>query len=462
MLTYVFDKEIKKPLYIQLYECLKSDIVTGILQSGEKLPSKRSLAEHLGISKVTVETAYSMLLSEGYIYSESKRGYYVEADLSLHPLNKKSEVSNSFEYHKRYRIDLSSNTVPPEQFPFDTWAKIMRNICLDYREELLRPVPNGGAFCLREALSDYLFEHRGIVASPYQIIIGSGSGYLYGVITGLIGKDKVYGVENPSYRGIYKSYTSNGVLCVPVSVDEGGVSLADAVEKKPDVLHISPSHNFPTGVVTGPKRRREILSALYSGDERYIVEDDFDSELRFSGQPIPTLYASDNSGRVIYMNTFSKTIAPSVRISYLVLPESLAQKYYSVFPDEICPVPSFEQYALASFISDGYFERHLRRNKKYYKTLGGKLKDIYYASEVSKRSEIIESEAGLHFFIKLYCGIDDSVIKDKLAEKDINCSFYSDYLFAPEEKDLHKLLVNYSGLSQEDFSVFLTELNSVF
>ncbi len=455
------DKSLKTPLYLQLYTFLRDDIVAGVIDGGERLPSKRAFAEHLGVSKITVETAYSMLISEGYVYSLSKKGYYAEKNLILHPAVIKASAAAEAESAQTFLMDLSSNTVPPGQFPFMVWAKIMRNICLDYREELLLPVPYNGALCLREAICGYLSGQRGISASPSQIVIGSGSEYLYGIIVRLLGEDKLYAVENPSYGRIKSSYTQNRASCVSIQLDSEGVDIHSLEKVNPDVLHISPSHNFPTGIVTSLRRRRDILSALYADEGRYIIEDDYDSELRFSGKPIPTLYSSDASGRVIYMNTFSKTIAPSVRISYLVLPEKLAERYREIASESGCPVPSFEQYALAGFISDGYFERHLRRNKKYYKALRDKLIAIYNADEISGRSSITESDAGLHFFINLKTEKSDAYIKNALFDRRINCSFYSDYTYEPAESCPHKLLVNYSGLSPESFSVFLTELDKI-
>ncbi len=461
MLTYIFDKTKKAPLYIQLYEKMRDDILSGAIAGGDKLPSKRAFAEHLGISKVTVEAAYSLLISEGYVYSLEKRGYYAEKDVGL-PEHRGGEVPVSRETEsERFLIDLSSNIVPPGQFPFTVWAKLMRNVCLDYRDELLLPMPYNGAKCLREAISGYLYEQRGMSVSPDRILIGSGSEYLYGVIVKLLGKDRVYAAEDPAYRRIHSSYAHSGVRCISVPVEKEGVDIKAPAVKKADVLHISPSHNFPTGIAASPKRRREITDALSRGEIGWIIEDDFDSELRFSGKPVPTLYSADRTGRVIYMNTFSKTIAPSIKISYLVIPDALAEKCREEVSHGGCPVPSFEQYTLAEFISGGFFERHISRNRKYYRTLRDRLLEVYYSSALADKSAIEEADAGLHFFINLKTDKGDDVIKKQLAQEGIKSSFLSDYLSKPDAQSAHRLLVNYSGLSPADFSQVLNALNKL-
>ncbi len=452
MVTYVFEKNKGEPLYRQLYEFLRNDIISGVLAGGTKLPSKRAFADHLGVSKVTVEGAYSLLISEGYVYSLAKKGYFVEDSVDIKPhAAGKAHASVKEEESKKYAVDLSSNTVPPGQFPFSVWSKLMRNVCLDYRDELLLPMPYNGAENLRESIAEFLFEQRGMNVLPSQIIIGSGSEYFYSVIVRMLGNDLIYAVEDPCYRRIALSYAQNGVERVPVPIDKGGIITEKLKELNPDVLHISPSHNFPTGTVTGPRRRKEILNAFFGANGKYIIEDDFDSELRFNGKPIPTLYSSDPESRVIYMNTFSKTLAPSIRISYMVVPSSLAERCRSVVSAGGCPVSSFEQYTLAGFISKGYFERHLNRNRKYYKCLRDSLISAYKDNPISKLSEIEESDAGLHFFIKLYTDMDDEKVKTGLENAGIKVSFLSDYVACPSKETQHRLLVNYSGLTVDGF-----------
>lgn len=450
MLTYTFDKENSKPLYEQLYRFIRNDILSGVINGNEKLPSKRQLAEHLNISKVTVENAYSLLVSEGYVYSKEKVGYFAESGLTTPiPIEFNGENHSLEKRNNKYDVDLVSNTVPPAQFPFTTWAKLMRNICLEKSEELLKPIEFKGAVCLRQSISRYLYEERGMKISYEDIIIGAGSEYLYGIIGIILGKKKCVAVECPTYPKILNSYKSNEIKTLNLNMDSEGVVISELNNKECNIIHISPSHNFPTGIVTSPKRRQEILTWLSNQKDRYVIEDEFDSELRITGKPIPTLYSTDKSKRVIYLNTFSKTIAPSVRISYCVLPHDLTLKAEEIFNRSSCTVSSFEQYTLSSFIDNGFFERHINRNRKYYKNLREELYNDLKEKN-SKKLKFIDSQAGLHFMIEIKTNVSDKKLKQILEKNIIKASFYSDYCKTnPIE---HILLVNYSGLNVKQFS----------
>lgn len=457
MLTYELNKSKGKPLYEQLYNCIREDIITGKEKGGTKLPSKRKLAEHLDISKVTVENAYSLLLAEGYIYSKEKSGYFIEEDISV-PLAdyKESETVNE---NSNFKIDLLSNSVPSQHFPFNTWSKLMRNVCLDYTDELLQSIPFRGVYQLRKSISRYLYEERGVTVSPEDIIIGAGSELLYSYIIKLLPENSIIGCEDPSYPKIIKTYQAENVLVKTINLDDNGIDIIKLKNSQCNVAHISPSHNFPTGIVTSAKRRQELLTWLNEDKNRYIIEDDFDSELSFSGKPIPTLFSTDNSGRVIYMNTFSKTIAPSVRIGYAVLPHSLIKKAKILFNDNSCTVSSFEQYTLSKFIDDGYFERHINRTRRYYKNLKKELITCYNNSEIRNKSTLIESVAGLHFVLELNTELSDNEFKSLLKSKEIKASFYSDY--AKNNPSEHLLLINYSGICTEDFREVLNSLQEI-
>ena len=465
MLTYTFDRGSKVPLYEQLYNFIKADIISGVISGGEKLPSKREFASHLGISKVTVEAAYGALTDEGYVTSVEKKGYYCENNLAI-PADTGSRPAGNNHYTlpvnetqsgSEYLIDLSSNSVPRDQFPFSVWSHLMRSIIADYSLELLNPIPYNGIPKLREAIAGYLFSERGMSVSPECIFIGSGSEYLYTRITKLLGPGRVFGTENPCYPKITRIYGMNNVRCVPVDIGEDGID-ADALRRTDiDVLHISPSHNFPTGFTMSAKTRHDIIAWANSGD-RYIVEDDFDSELRFGGRPLPPLQTLDTQGKVIYINTFSKTISPSLRIGYMILPVPLAKRYGELFSFNACTVPSFEQYTLSEFIEKGYFERHISRTKKYYELLRKSLLEEYRLHGLSKKSKLIEADAGLHFILKLKTRKGEKQIKDELAAKGIKAAFISEYCHAPSAvpgRYRHNLLINYSGIDPEKFRTVL-------
>ena len=464
MLTYDLTKADNKALYIVLYELIRDDILSGKIAGNEKLPSKRTLSEHLGVSKITVENAYSLLLSEGYIYSVEKRGYYAETDLAKPAAIRKEygetvSEGESEDVTVRQAVNFSSNTIPAELFPFSVWSSLIRKTISDNKENLLLPVPFNGAYYLRKAISDYLSAERGVNVSPGRIIIGAGSEYLYSLLVKLIGKDTAVAIEDPSYPKTAFMYEYFGAATVRCPLDNNGISISKLRESGVKAVHLSPSHNFPTGIITSPKRMAELSRWLGEDDSRYIIEDDFDSELRFTGRPVLPFISSDTTGRVIYINSFSKTIAPSVRMSYMVIPDSMVELTKNISGYSSCTVPSFEQYTLAEFIAQGYFSRHLSRARRYYKNLRKSLLDIYYSDPVSEKSVIIEGGAGLHFFLKLSTGVSESDIKQMLLDDGIRVSFLSDYSFF--NKNDKMLLINYSGIKTEEFVVLLNKLHKI-
>ena len=331
MITYNFTNIGSDSLYEYLYKCIKNDILQGNIIPGEKLPSKRSFAKNLGISVITVENAYDQLAAEGYIYSMPKRGFYVtdfKKAIEIEKKNITKEMVPLTSGDSGYLADFSSNQTQSELFPFTIWKKMVREVLNENQMQLMTNPPCGGILYLREAIATYLKEFRGMTVLPEQIIIGAGTEYLYGLLIQLFGKDKIYAVENPGYRKISQIYKSHQVQCEYINMNDDGVNVSELEEKKADILHITPSHHYPTGIVMPISRRYELLSWASKGENRYIIEDDYDSELRLSGQPIPTLQSIDVSDKVIYMNTFTKTLSSTVRISYMVLPGHLLDQFY--------------------------------------------------------------------------------------------------------------------------------------
>ena len=341
MLTYDFEKRGKMSLYEYLYNCIKNDILSGKIKAGEKLPSKRTMAKNHNISVITVENAYAQLLVEGYIFSKEKRGYFaseisgqylnnggingnkekiVETKVSLKSRQIKKKIQDT---KKQWLVDFNSNHIMYDSFPFSIWSRIMRQTLLDRENSFLSsPLPNG-VVELREAIANHLMEFRGMEVDAENIIIGAGTEYLYSIIVQLLGRDSVIAVEDPGYRKIGKVYESNGVECLHLPIDNSGIQTKALLGKKIDAVHISPSHHFPTGRVMPVSRRQHLIHWAIENNG-FIIEDDYDSEFRFSGRPIPTMVGMDKE-RVIYMNTFSKTLAPSIRIAYMVLPDRLME-----------------------------------------------------------------------------------------------------------------------------------------
>lgn len=441
MLTYQLKKQPGLPLYESLYRGIREDILSGRLSPGEKLPSKRALAQHLEVSKITVETAYSQLLSEGYIRSAEKVGYFVEAvEQPLHPTR---YVREEVENEPPPILDLTANG--PAHFPFSVWSRLQREVMLDYGEKLLKPLHNQGSPALRCAIARHLARFRGIGVAPENIVIGAGTDFLYNLLIQLLGRDKIYGVEDPGYEKIRKIYTAGGVECVSAIMDERGV-LPQALGRA-QVLHISPAHHFPTGLVTPLSRRQELMDWAERADG-YIIEDDYDSEFRFHARPMPALQALDRQGRVIYLNTFSKSLAPSIRVGFMVLPPALMAVFREKLGFYSCTVPSFEQYTLAQFLDRGYFEKHINRMRKFYRARRDRVVAALESCPYAQRMTILEQDAGLHFLVRVETSLSDAALAARFSEAGIRVRCLTDF-YHEEMESGHCLVVNYSGLEEE-------------
>jgi len=453
MLTYELKKSPGVPLYEALYRCIREDILSGVLSPGEKLPSKRALAQNLEVSKITVETAYNQLLSEGYIRSQEKVGFFVEA-VERRAIPLPEYPVQSAQTQRQDLLDLTANAT--EQFPFSVWSRLQREVMLDYGERLLSPLPNRGIPELRQAISDHLRDFRGMHVAPENILIGAGTDFLYNLLIQLLGRDKIYAVEEPGYGKIRRVYAAGGVKCISAPMDEKGVcpeKITDA-----DVLHCSPSHHFPTGLVTPVSRRMELLA--WAGKDKWIIEDDYDSEFRFDAHPKPAMQSLDHAGRVIYMNTFSKSLAPSIRISYMVLPPALMRQFQRHLGFYSCTVPSFEQYTLARFLSRGYFEKHINRMRKFYKNRRNALVSLLEACGFSDKLTILEQHAGLHFLLRVDTPLTDRELTGRLEELGIRVRALSDY-YHENRQDTHCLVINYSGLKAERLENAIRTLENV-
>ena len=453
MLTYELKKSPGVPLYEALYRCIRADILSGVLPAGEKLPSKRALAQNLEVSKITVETAYNQLLAEGFIRSQEKVGYFVEA-VEHHTGSVPEPKADRKPEIREYLLDLTANGT--EHFPFSVWSRLQREVMLDYGEKLLAPLPNQGIPELREAIAHHLAAFRGMHVDPENILIGAGTDFLYNLLIQLLGRDKVYAVEEPGYGKIRKIYAAGGVACISAHMDSRGVipgSLKDA-----DVLHCSPSHHFPSGLVTPVSRRRELLN--WAREDKWIIEDDYDSEFRFDAHPKPAMQTMDGGSRVIYMNTFSKSLAPSIRISYMVLPGALMAEFRRRLGFYSCTVPSFEQYTLARFLSRGHFEKHINRMRKFYKQRRNAVVSLLEKCAFSEYLTILEQDAGLHFLLQVKTPLTDRQLTEGLAKAGIRIRALSEYYHDARE-DMHCLVVNYSGIKEEDLVKALNALENI-
>lgn len=352
-MKYMIHRQNAEAVYLQLYRQVRQDIVKGILSYGTKLPSKRILAEELSISIITVEHAYSLLCDEGYVEARQRSGYFV-----------------IFRPDHGFAEPVELVLLPPTphkgeetEFPFSVLTKTMRRVMNDYGEAILEISPGTGCQELRDAICQYLARSRGVCVSPEQVILGSGSEHLYTLVLSLLGKDRHYAIEAPSYHKIEQVYCASGVSFSMLPLGSEGIESRALWSCEGDVLHISPYRSYPSGVTASASKRHEYLCWVSKG-ERYIIEDDFQSEFSLSRTPEDTLFSQSDGERVIYMNSFSKTISPSLRVAYMVLPQTLVPLYRDRLGFLSCTVPTFQQLVLASLLRGGEFERHINRVRR--------------------------------------------------------------------------------------------------
>ena len=465
MITIDFSKRGSEGLCDFLSSSLRAQISGGILRADEKLPSKRALASHLGVSVITVQNAYEQLIDEGYIYSIEKKGFFV-TDIAFNkhddfapdgapedyaPPASQNALKNLKSALARaktdYFVDFRNNATNVERFPFSQWAHVMRSVLKSGDEKLLQRQGVNGVFELRQAISRHLVEFRNLNVLPEQILIGAGTESLYSMLVQFFGRDKTYAVENPGYHKVAKIFELNGASVIPVKIDEQGITPKNLIQNKIDVVHLSPSHHFPTGKVMPIRRRLELLQWANDASDRFIIEDDYDSEFRFNGKPLPTLFSSDHNGRVVYVNTFSKTISPSFRISYMVLPAAIALDFQKKLGLYSCSVSAFEQYTLAQFINDGFYANHLIRMKNYYRNLRNSLIYALENSSFKGLIQISEEEAGLHFLLSFNTAKTQE-LKAAFSDQSLNLPLLSEFYY-DAETETSTFVINYSALQKE-------------
>ncbi len=467
MLTYDLEKRGNKTLYEYLYGCIRSDILGGKIQPDEKLPSKRTLAKNMDISIKTVENAYEQLLVEGYVRAEEKRGYFVNGVEGRTvtgkpmpgPADKKTAEAQGKE---EWFADFTSNYKVYEKFPFSTWAKIMRETLSYHDAELLEMVPTQGIEPLRREIARHLYEFRGMEVSPHQIVVGAGTEYLYGRLIQLLGRNGIYALENPGYLKMTRLYKNHGLSYRYVEIDGQGIRPGELRESGANVVHVSPGNHFPVGFVMPVLRRQELLE--WAGEERgrYIIEDDYDSEFRLNVRPVPAMQTLDTEHRVIYLNTFARTLFPSVRVGYMVLPPKLLERYQETVSFYSCSVSAVEQYTLASFMEKGYFERHIRRVKLYYREKRDELLKEFRLSSLWKKSSMIEENAGTRFLLRVDTPLTDSQIKWCAGQQGLNLSCLSEYCHGQVDGMDRVILISYGDIPKERMREAVKRLSVIF
>lgn len=354
-MKYYITEENSKAAYLQLYEQLRKDIVSGIYAYGTKLPSKRILAEETGVSVITVQHSYAILCDEGYVESRQRSGYFV--------IYKESDFISTVEIGDNIALHEIKRQHMKNEFPFSVMAKTMRRVLSEYGEDILVKSPNQGCMELRKAIASYLGRSSGITVKPEQIMIGSGAEYLYSLIAQLLGKNRRFALESPSYEKISRVYEANGVVFDMLKMGRDGIKSSELEKTEATVLHITPFNSFPSGITASASKRSEYIQWAKKRNG-YIIEDNYDSELTVSKKNVDTVFSLAGETPVIYLNTFSETIAPSMRVGYMVLPETLIHEFENKLGFYSCTVPMFEQYVLAELINNGDFERHINRTRR--------------------------------------------------------------------------------------------------
>ena len=404
------------PIYEQIYEFIKNEIKNGQILPDTKLPSTRRLSQSLKISRTTVVNAYEQLLAEGYLRSRGGSGYIVNKLDDMDILKRvpdNGERSHSIlsvcktdSMEDDNLIDFSPTKIDSKSFPYASWRSIARKVFSSEKEDVFIAGDKQGEFGLRTGIADYLHTARRVVCSPSNIIVGAGSEYLILLLGLLLGKRNI-ALENPGYiraKEIFKSMLWN---VLSVDMDDEGISIDMLESTDADICYLMPANQYPTGVIMPINRRRELISWCYEKSDRYIIEDDYDSEFRFVGKPIPAMQGLDPS-KIIYMGTFSKAIAPAIRVAYMVLPEKLMEEYESKLKFLSCTVPRSDQNILETFIKEGYFERHLNRMRTNYRIKRDAL--IESIRNNLPQAKVFENNSGLHILLTLEHMSEEEVI----------------------------------------------------
>ncbi|MGB3260810.1 PLP-dependent aminotransferase family protein [Paenisporosarcina sp.] len=443
------DKSSSTPLYEQLYREMKEAIIRGDLVVGTKLPSKRQLAEFLTLSQTTIELAYGQLVAEGFIKAVARSGYYVEQVEELALADEIRLKHDQPEVIKHtYSIDFNSGRIDTSSFPFNQWRKYAKDVLDETSRDLLLLGHPQGDVELRQEIANYIYSSRGVRCTAKQIVIGSGTEQLMPLLIRLLGKQVVFAIENPGYPMTHHIFANYDRETVAVPVDEDGMQVAELEKKQASVAYVTPSHQFPTGAILSASRRVQLLNWASAKEGRYIIEDDYDSEFRYVGKPIPSLQGMDQSERVIYISTFSKSLMPSLRIAYFVLPMHLLHAYRKTFPYYSSTVPRLDQHVLAQFMRDGHFSKHLNRMRKLYRK---KLEKLTQVLEAFKPSVHISGEqAGMHIVLTVDSEATDRELVELAKQKDIRVYALSDYHQSTQNiPSKPQVLIGFGGFEEE-------------
>ncbi len=458
LITPILKTDSKMPIYQQLYNFLKKEIQSGSIPFGTKLPSKRKLASYLGISQNTIQSAYDQLIEEGYIKAIEKTGFFVcQLDHLQHLMLTPAKESAPANGQQSAAYDYSYHGVDIPTFPFTIWRRLMKEVINEYDPELLVPGDSLGDSGLRRAIAVYLHQSRGVNCKAHQVIISSGTEMLFQSLIQLFGKEFIYGIENPGYEKLNQLFYGNRANFSAIPIDDYGMQPEYIQKSNANVLCITPAHQFPSGQIMPINRRIQLLNWANQAPDRYLIEDDYDSEFKYSGRPIPALQGLDTNEKVIYMGSLSKSLSPTLRVSYMVLPEHLMERYHENLSYLLCPVPIFEQKTLRRFIEEGYFERHLNKMRNIYRRKREILADTMLKTSCPIR--VLGADAGLHVMVK----VDNHMSEEQLIASALrqgvkvygSSKYYYDKALLPKQP---AIILGYAVISEEEIRASIPRL----
>ncbi len=447
-------------LYDQIYHGIKSEIHKGKLKMGDKLPSTRKLSDHLKVSRSTVALAYDQLVAEGYIEAVSCKGFFVAQIEEVLHVNIVPQSPSVAELMREEMIDFTPRGIDLDSFPYVQWKKIYKEVLSEVQHEFFQSGIQQGEIELREALKGYLYSARGVSCEKEQIIVGAGSEYLLMLLSKILGDGIAVGMENPTHMQAFRVFKTMNYSMIPISMDKSGMNVEELEESDAQIAYVMPSHQFPTGVVMPIKRRMELLKWASAKEGRYVIEDDYDSEFRYRGKPIPALQGMDKVGTVIYLGTFSKAIAPAIRVSYLVLPKQLLEKYYEVVGFLSSTVSRIDQQMLYRFISMGYFERHLNRMRTIYKNKQGKL--LSAIKKYLPEFVILGENAGSHILLVCKKKISEEYLIEKAHKNGVKVYGLKHWSTVEKKNELTTIVLGYASLSIEDIELGIKKLEQAW
>lgn len=450
------------PLYEQLYKAISGQIAQGRIAPGEKMPGKRSLAGTLALSVNTVDTAYQQLAAEGWLEVRPRSGFYaMKYDAPLYSAAQSPKPIPTEEPAPSFRYDLSTGAVDTGLFPFHRWGRIQRELLYDRPELLAYGHPQGDRE-LREEIAGYLLTYRGVDCTPDQLVVGAGVEYLLGLLGRLLG-GAAAALEDPGYKRTRTILQNSGLRCVPVPVDQLGMDPAALQESGASVVYLTPSHQFPTGAVMPVGRRAAILKWAEEKPGRIIIEDDYDSEFRFRIRPLPSLQGmAGQDGRVIYLATFSRSLAPGIRIAYMVLPRWLMQRFQTAFEGYSSTVSRFEQQTLRVFLQDGHYLRHLARARSQYlarmQALTGALEQVFGPGRLS----FLGHHTGIHLLLTLKDGPGEAAMVASARAAGVRLSGLSEYSIGSAPIPDNTVVLGYGGLADKDIEALALTLRQAW